>query len=124
MNTRKPPRKATVHCRVCGKRLRGVAAHRRFCPDCGRTRTVILKKERYRREMEGMPKRRPGRPSPFPLDARISVLIGENPKLPFTKQRRMFDLYQDGMTVEEAFGVGFTSAMLRYDKERGYIEIE
>ena len=53
----------------------------------------------------------------------IRVLVTSNPKQVNSKSRARFDLYRDGMTVEEYLAAGGIWPDIRWDLERGFIEL-
>ncbi len=54
----------------------------------------------------------------------IMLLAKKNPKRPGSKSHKRFDLYRDGMSVQEFLRAGGTREDLRWDRERGYISIK
>jgi chemotaxis protein histidine kinase CheA len=59
----------------------------------------------------------------FGPDARIKMLVSENPKKHGAAAQR-FPLYQDGMTVKEALEAGILRADLSWDTKKGFISVE
>lgn len=65
------------------------------------------------------------RPRPVLRDDRIiRVLAESNPKKPGSKTYERFELYEDGMTVQQFREKGGTSDDVKWDAERGFIKLE
>ena len=65
------------------------------------------------------------RPRPVLRDDRIiRVLVDSNPKKPGSKTYERFELYEDGMTVQQFRERGGTSDDVKWDAERGFIRVE
>lgn len=64
-----------------------------------------------------------GRKGTFPLTAKIKFLVDENPHRAGSKLHAYFNLYENGMTVEEALKAGVVWENLRYLTEQGIIQI-
>lgn len=62
-----------------------------------------------------------GRKGQFDLADKIQILAKENPRR--GKLKQMFEKYKNGMTVEQALGVGITRGNMRRDVARGNIKI-
>ena len=58
-------------------------------------------------------------------DAKIEVLVAENPRRPGSAPHAHFDKYEDGMTVEKFLSeaVGGEWIHLQADIERGYVRL-
>lgn len=64
-------------------------------------------------------------PRPVLRDDRvIRVLAESNPKKKGTKSYDRFELYEDGMTVQQFVRAGGKSADIAWDAERGFIRVE
>lgn len=64
-----------------------------------------------------------GRKSRVDGDAKITVLVKENPKREGSGAYERFALYKTGMTVAKALEVGVTAADLAYDSKHEYIRL-
>ena len=56
--------------------------------------------------------------------ARLTVLVGDNPKRPGSKAHDLFKLYEGVSTVGEFLAKGGTTAAIHYDASHGFIEVE
>jgi len=63
-------------------------------------------------------------PKGVPLDAKITILVAANPKRPAGKSYGRFELYRDGMSVNDALTAGVLTADLIYDTAHNFIAIE
>lgn len=61
---------------------------------------------------------------PLRDDRIITVVAEENPKKAGTKSHDRFALYHTGMSVSEFVAAGGTRADVKWDAERGYIEVK
>jgi hypothetical protein len=59
----------------------------------------------------------------YPLDAKIKLLVKENPMRAASKVGKRFDDYRDGMTVKEALATSLTTQDLQRDERKKYISI-
>lgn len=59
----------------------------------------------------------------YPLDAKISLKVGANPKRRGTEARKLYDKYEFCKTIGDCLEVGMTYRIIDGDVERGYIEI-
>lgn len=57
------------------------------------------------------------------LTAKIKVLVTENPRKEGSNRANQFELYEDGMTVEEFLASGGRRRSIRRDKKQGLIEL-
>ena len=57
------------------------------------------------------------------VEGTIKLLTQENPKRPGTKARARFDLYEDGMTVQQFLAAGGQRVDINWDKKHGFIEV-
>lgn len=64
-----------------------------------------------------------GRQSQFALDARIKMLVKDNPHRPGTGRFKRWAKYKNNMTVAEALKAGFNADNLRYSVADGHIKI-
>lgn len=72
----------------------------------------------------GRPRAQRG-PRPVLRDDRvIRVLVDSNPKKKGSKTYERFELYRDGMTVQEFRQAGGTADDVKWDAERGFIRVE
>lgn len=53
----------------------------------------------------------------------IRMLVDHNPKRKGSRSYDEFNLYRDGMTVNEWFQVGGSRASLKWDADKGFIEL-
>jgi len=56
--------------------------------------------------------------------ARLTVLVGDNPKRPGSKAHDLFKLYEGVSTVGEFLAKGGTTAAIHYDASHGFIQVE
>ena len=56
--------------------------------------------------------------------ARLSVLVGDNPKRPGSKAHDLFKLYEGVSTVGEFLAKGGTTAAIHYDASHGFIQVD
>lgn len=56
-------------------------------------------------------------------DRKITLLSTENPKKPNSKSYERFALYRSGMTVTEFVNAGGTAADVKWDAQRGFINV-
>jgi len=56
--------------------------------------------------------------------AKITVLVDENPKRKNTLAADRFALYENGMTVEEYINAGGRAGDIAHDAAAGYIDLE
>lgn len=84
------------------------------------TRSVNQKAERTREMTDKT------RASRIPGNSVITIATEEkkNPKRPGSNSETMFNIYKDGMTVDEAKKAGVSAAALAYDVEKGFITLE
>lgn len=65
------------------------------------------------------------KPRPVLRDDRIiRLLVDKNPKKQGSKTYERFELYRDGMTVQEFRQAGGTSDDVKWDAQRGFIRVE
>lgn len=57
------------------------------------------------------------------LDPRVISSIVPNPKTPGTKAHHRYALYAEGMTVQQYLAAGGESSDIRYDVNRGFIQV-
>ena len=59
----------------------------------------------------------------FAADAKITLLVTENPKRIGTATHRMYAQYRDGMSVAEFRKIGGTASSLRWDIRHKFISV-
>jgi hypothetical protein len=59
----------------------------------------------------------------FAPDAKITLLVKENPKRKDTKEHKRFAQYRNGMTVAQAYEAGMNALNLSRDIERKCIKV-
>ena len=59
----------------------------------------------------------------FAPDAKITLLVKDNPKRKGTKEAKRFDKYRNGMTIAQAYEAGMNSLNLTRDIERKCIKV-
>lgn len=64
-----------------------------------------------------------GRPSEFPMDAKITIKAKENPHRAGTILHKQFAKYKSGMTVEKALAAGVLLVNIRYLSKLGHIKV-
>ena len=67
--------------------------------------------------------KRPGRPSAFGMDQKITINAKENPHRPGTVLHQQFAKYKKGMTVKDALSAGVLLVNLHYLSGLGHIKI-
>lgn len=70
------------------------------------------------------PKKDAGRGRNFDPAAKIKVLVDKNPRRQGSATYDRFNLYRDGMTVEEFLAAGGWNGDLRWDSARKFISVE
>jgi hypothetical protein len=65
-----------------------------------------------------------GRAGKFASDAKIKLLVKENPKKAGSKARTRFALYKDGMTVGQFLSAGGLRIDLEWDAKHAFIAIK
>jgi hypothetical protein len=59
----------------------------------------------------------------YPPDAKVKLVVKENPKRKGGKSHARFAKYRDGMTIEQALKAGVTAQDLKYDESKKFIQI-
>jgi hypothetical protein len=72
---------------------------------------------------ESTPKATPGRNRRFQPDAKIKVLVKENPKRAGTEAAERFDLYSECKTVQDYVNAGGRTSDIAWDVKRNYISV-
>ena len=87
-----------------------------------------LDRQKMRREIQKevgavKPARGPRKAAQKTSDPRPITKVVANPKKKGSKSYDRFELYKEGMTVNDALAAGVLRADIAYDSERGYITI-
>jgi hypothetical protein len=64
-----------------------------------------------------------GRAPKFDLDAKIKVMVDENPKRKGTASYKRFEKYENGMKVADAIAKGVKTADIHWDVKHNYIAL-
>ena len=64
------------------------------------------------------------RPRLFKDDQKITILAKGNPKREGSDSHKIFGLYKKGMTVRQALDAGVRTGDLKWDKDKGFIDIK
>lgn len=98
------------------------AAKKKAAPDAAekQPKTKAAAKPAKKAEVAADTGRR-GRPGAYAVDAKIKVLVKENPKRGASAER--FDMYKTCKTVGDYLQAGGSTADIRWDISKGYIEV-
>lgn len=64
-----------------------------------------------------------GRAAKFDLEAKIKILVDENPKRKGSASAKRFEKYENGMKVADALAKGVTSADINWDTKHNFIAL-
>ena len=64
-----------------------------------------------------------GKAQQFAPDAKIHLLVKENPKRAKSKEAKRFSLYKNGMTIAQAKALGMNNLNFPRDVGLGYIKV-
>lgn len=96
-------------------------------------RVESMKPDAFRKLLGAKPERKPGRrkartePKPtraaFDPEAKIKLLVDNNPKRPGTQANAVFSLYTRGLTVGEFIAAGGSYDALRWDVKKKFVAV-